>query len=258
MAWNPIDINDDVALGFGLDYRIEKGSISQSVPFQLYMYKSDVSENITAIADEMDEFYTLNLASETVQVSSTDISDNQTITIYYFPDGNAEEPSIQQIDLSGNDPITLDEDVFRFHRSFITSFTGNPKGNVYFSPDGTTLTNGKPDSNIRSSIPANRGLSIHSYMYVPPSWKAYLIQQIITSNCDRNNQCELIGVRQINPAVPNLKYIVQKTPISSSSIKYHINTAPAILEKTTFFYDIKKTLGSDITVECLFEFVLFK
>lgn len=260
MALNIVDLDETVPLGFGLEYRLNKQEVTKAAAIQIYCKKSNInSSSEISISDEMDSQYKFNTAAETMQISSTDANDDQIVTIYYYADNTEEAPSTQTVILNGQTAVTLSSDIFRIHRMVITSTSGMNQGSVYLSPDTQSLTAGKPDDNIRCSMPANRGFSMQSYLYIPASWKGYMIQQHINSNSSSSLNFELKAYRQPSAVVPNLIYNNQSTPIVHPSIVIEVNTAQAMNAGTLLYYTIKRTNGStDGDIEFYADVVLIK
>lgn len=261
MALNVVDLREDIPLGFGLDFRLNHNEISEAATLQVYCKKSDISSSSeVSIADEMDSEYKLNGSAESQQISSTDASDSQTITIYYYASSSDTTTSSQTVVLNGQTAVNITNDIYRIHRMVVTSIAGMNAGNVYISPQSQSLTNGKPDDNIRCSMPANRGFSAQSYFFVPSGWKCYLIQQNYISNCSSSIRVELNGYRQPSSLVPSLQYNSQKSLICHPHIELEVNTPPAINAGTTVWYTVKKDdAGSDnANLELYLDFVMVR
>lgn len=237
------------ALNFGLDFRIDRTQYREAATDLLVCAKKNINNTTAEAVSDVVTSYYYPTGPVDCEIVSDDVSDNQTITIFYWPDAAAELPSIQQITLNGTTPVTVPNQIFRGRRMVVTTPLGLNQGNVTLYETGNA-------ANIISLLEPNLGYSRDSYLWVPANTIAVLIKGNIWT--DETIPWTLSAYRYLNPAVPNFKYKVQELPISQTQ---HWEIAGQSPIPAGTLYEIKcheSTGTGGVEAVIGYEYVLFK
>ncbi len=260
MALNIVEIDDSKPLGFGLDYRLNLNNLvyNQAATIQMYCRSIDISSVQSEPLDfiGMDYYFPTNTSGETLQISSSDAADNsQQILVYYYATNASTEPVIQAVTLNGQNAVTLGTDVYRISRLIVNPAFGMNAGNVYLSPDGTSLTAGVPDTNILCGIRPDVGFSEQSFMYVPPGWQGFLTQILINNNSTSAREIVFDVNRQITPT---FSVLTQHLILNNGDFFYAETAAPAITGGSLYILRAQRISGSTANATVVYNFVLFR
>ena len=256
---NTVEIPENIPLGYGLDYRADRNEVSEAATQQIYCRFDNIGSTEYPIDDITQDYY-FPTAAETMQISSSNNSDNQNLTLYYYGSTADEEPTSQNITLNGQTAVTLSSDVFRISR--LVCAGSNNAGTVYLYKSGETLTAGVPAGNILCVMKPNTGFSEQSHFYVPKSWTAYLTKIDIISNAVdtilSTRSMELTAYRLLSYAAPSLRYKVQVIPVHTPLISIQEDSAPGLGENTTYLIKAKRTAGTNAQMTVTYRFVFLK
>jgi hypothetical protein len=263
MSLNIVNINRNTPLNYGLEYRIDRFSITEACTQQIYCRNEDIESTEYPI-DSITQDYYFPTTGESMQISSSDNSDNMNLLLYYYSTSTDEEPSTENITLNGQTPVNLVNNVFRVSRLVCNG--NNNNGTVYLYKNGTNVTNGVPDDSILCLLRPNIGFSEQSYLYVPKTWTAFLTQcDIFNNSFDTVNgsetprNIELYAYRLLSPLAPNLRYKVQVIPIYNiNNISFLEQSAPGLTENTTYLLKAKRLSGSNAKITLTYRFVLLR
>lgn len=256
---NIVELSEDVALGYGLDYRTDRNDVSEAATQQIYCRFDNVSSTEYPIDDITQDYY-FPTTGEALQISSDDNSDNQNLTLYYYGSADDEEPLSQNITLNGQTAVNVSSNVFRVSR--LVCAGANNNGTVYLYKSGETLTAGVPAGNIVCIMKPNTGFSEQSYLYVPKTWTAYLINIDILSNALdtilNSRTMEITAYRLLSHLAPSLRYKVQVIPLHTATINVNEHAAPGLSENTTYLIKARRTAGTNAQITLTYRFVLLR
>lgn len=256
MALNIVDIPNH-ALGFGLDYRVNINEVQSATTLQLYATSDDLPTTEYPV-DILTQDYYFPTSAVAMQISSDDVSDNQQVTIYYYPDNATSEPLIQQVTLTGQTPVNIPSNIYRISRAIITSPSLN-SGNVYIYGTGATVTSGVPDSEIICTLKPNIGFSQQSYVYIPAEWKGYLTNVNLINNSTSTNEINIKVYRLISSALPSYRYLVQNMTLCNGAYNFSETNAPGIASDNCYLVKASKSNASETgRITLVYNFVLFK
>lgn len=256
---NTVELSEDVALGYGLDFRADRGDVSEAATQQIYCRFDNVGSTEYPIDDITQDYY-FPTSGEALQISSDDNSDTQNLILYYYSSPDDDEPSSQNITLTGQTAQNLSSNVFRVSRLICAG--ANNSGTVYLYKSGETLTAGVPAGNIVCIMKPDTGFSEQSYFYVPKSWTAYLINIDILSNALdtilNSRTMEITAYRLLSYAAPSLRYKVQVIPLHTATINVDEHAAPGISENTTYLIKARRKSGTNAQITLTYRFVLLR
>ncbi len=246
---NWVETDENVALGFGIDFRINRYEINEASCGVIYANKRGIANTSAEALSNVVSSYHFPTTGIACTIESSDISDTtQAITIQYYADPDDIDISVQNVMLNGTTPVAVPNNIFRVARLIAS---GSLNGNVKLTVSGNS-------AQVLSCIESDLKYSRDPYFWVPKGAQACVVACKMFSTCSESVYCDLVARRYPTFLSTAYTFEAQRIPVQSNFIDFNLVAQPAISEQTTYVIECQKQSGGatnpDLTV--LYEFVL--